>query len=145
MADEYSQEVMSSTCRVFPCKIIFVHDIVKYDVVLDLGFGITVKQQLKLDSVFSVPDRYSDNVEERKAAKAAKFFVMDVFMGLAGGCAITKSNQNYYAKSMVFPGTTAFDVALVGDGVEMGKYMEVMRAFDFDRVYSDFVSTGRGH
>ena len=63
----------------FDGKIIYVHAGDSVDVVLDIGFGITVKRRMKVDGI-DLPSLRSSNRQERKIAQEVKAFMMENFL-----------------------------------------------------------------
>lgn len=135
--------VVSSGFRYWPAKIIFVMESDKFKCVFDVGLGGRFKRTCFLDTTYSPPDPHSMNSVEQEQAKVAKFFVMDTFMGLDGVAVVQERGERVAVRSLLYPGTTSHEVARLalkksGDFVDMGAYLEVMRAHDFDPSKSDF-------
>lgn len=133
--------------RCWPMKIIFVMESDKYQCVFDVGLGARLKRRAVLETSYTPPDPHSMNKVEQKQARAAKLFVMDLFMGLDGVVLAQERNERVVIRDLLYRGETQHEVAQVvlphsGNFVHMGRYMEVMRAYDFDKSKSDFVYGG---
>ena len=63
----------------FDGKIIYVHAGNLVDIVMDVGFGITVKKELKVDGV-ELPSLRSSNRNERRLAQDVKDVMMERFL-----------------------------------------------------------------
>ena len=129
--------------RVYPAKIIFVIESNKYDMVFDLGLGVRLKSRVTVSNKFSAPCFQSSNRDEVNAARRAKSFVMDYFMGKDGYAIIEETRLHNIMHSFLVKGTTSYEepaceVESVGSMVNMVAYLEVMRAFDFDAKSNDF-------
>lgn len=144
---DYIRAFLVSDACAYPTKIIFVKESDKFECVFDVGMQIRVKHSCRLSGSYSAPDKFSPNLIEKRMARAAKQMVMNLFMGLDGVGLLKKKNESYYLTALVFPGHTDHEVAQVdfgelGEYVDIAKYLEVMRAYDYDDVKSDFVSRG---
>lgn len=149
MSDEYQylKEMLFTGFRAWPVKIIFVMESDKYKVIVDVGLGGRFKKNVIFESDYSPPDPHSMNEEERSQARAAKLVVMDTFMGQDGVGLVQEKGERLVLRQLLYRGTTSHEVAVInfeksGSFVDAGKYMEVLRAYDFDRSVSDFVYGG---
>lgn len=133
----------SSGFRAWPAKIIFVLESDRFKCVFDVGLGARIKRTCSLDTSYSPPDPHSMNSVEKEQARAAKLLVMDAFMGLEGFAVVQEKGERVVVRDLLYRGETAHEVAVVelersGSFVHMGRYMEVMRAHDFDGRVHDF-------
>lgn len=70
-------EDLSVALHNYKAKLVNVVDGDTFDVLIDLGFDITVKQRVRLYGV-DCPEMNSPNEETRKGAAAAKEFVQEI-------------------------------------------------------------------
>lgn len=144
---EVTDHLISTGFRCWPTKIIFVVESDKYKCVFDLGLGLRAKRTAVLGTSYTPPDPHSMNDVERTQAREAKLFVMDVFMGLDGVAVVQEKGERCIIRDLYYSGKTQYEVACeqlpqFGQVVNAGRYLEVMRAYDFDRGVSDFVYGG---
>lgn len=130
--------------RVFPARICFVIESDRYKCLFDVGFQTRVKRAATLEGFYSAPAWNSTNLKEQHSAREAKRLVMDVFRNLDGLALLERVGERYVLREVLFEGSTSYAAARTTEGpwprcVEMGRYLEVMRAYDFDRSKSDFV------
>lgn len=121
--------------KIFPVRVLFVYDAMRYEVMVSLDFGVFVKKPIRLNWTREFPLGSSADPKELALFRAAKKTAMDLALGKMAFARIQETRKNTWADLYVCgePPAGVEGETVEGERVfDMKKALEVAAAVDYD-------------